>query len=164
MNRIIPISDLATAVAIGGTAASNADGSRQAATATADAVEAVVLHHHPHAAKVADSGGVPAAEAEAMSSPATPVDREAEEYSSVKGQTNENDVHEDGGAGVGAGAGVGPVSGPEAATLAKPRAHKSGTFTRRKDWGQRNRVTPEILKALNQELEIFSGSGEKFRE
>jgi hypothetical protein len=71
-DRIIPISDLiamAKGVAIGEAAASNADGPRQAATATADAVEAVVPAHHPHAANVADLSVVPAAEAEARRSP-----------------------------------------------------------------------------------------------
>ena len=85
-NRIIPISDLEKDVAIWEAEASIADGSRQAATATGDAVEAVA--QDPPAANVADSGGVPAAEVDAMLSPTfhtPPVDRSAEESSSLKG-------------------------------------------------------------------------------
>jgi hypothetical protein len=69
---------------------------------------------------------------------------------------NEGD---DGGAGARAGAGAEPVSGLGAATLAKPRPQESGNFIPRKNWVVQNRVTPEILKALNQELEIFSRAG-----
>jgi hypothetical protein len=163
-NRIIPISDLEKDVVFWEAEASNADGSRQAATARAVAVEAVA--QDPHAANVADSGGETAAEADARLFPTfhtPPVDRSAEESSSLKGQTIANNMNEgdDGGAGARARAGAGaePVSGLGAATLAKPRPQESGNFIRRKDWVKHNRVTSEILQGLSQELKIFSGSG-----